>query len=338
MLPSQDPHMPQAEALFVVCVPSASTGAYLAQECLGNAVQGTYPLLQPASGGDDRNISLLIQCSDSIEDTVLEAADGLVLILDGAVGLDPHSMSVWSKATDLSIPRHIGAVHVTTGRADFDELIAVATRVLEPDLMVRYLPIDSEDDDSLVGQYDLLTADIHDCSTGTPVVRHGDPEHVALTADRRDDLFEELAHAGLADEVLDTHRQGLPVSIPALTDAWRDEHIVSITALDNQVGVHILSEWFAQMPLRWIPVVSEGDYATAIDQSGVAIGVGIGHTIARMWAGRPQDGNLEVMCDEMVQPLVVEGWASGCLIAQGVEPGSTVRVPGSTSVVSVPRF
>jgi len=338
MLPSQDPQMPQVEALFVVCVPSTATGIYFAASCLGAQVQGTYPLLQPHENTPGRNISLLIQASNAIEDTVLEAADGLMLILDGELGLDPHSISVWSKATDMSLPRHLGAVHVATGRADFDELIAIATRVLEPDLMVRYLPIDSEDDDAIVGQYDLLTADIHDCSSGIPVIRHGDPEHVALTADRRDDLFEELAHAGLADDAFDTHLQGMPVSIPALADAWTNEHIVSITALDNQVGVHILDEWFASVPTRWIPVVTEDSYVTSAADSRSPVGVGIGTGVARMWAGAVQSGSLEIVIGEEVRPVVVQSQTSGCLIAEGIEPEATIRLVGSAALVSVPRF
>ena len=338
MLPSQDPQMPQAEALFVVCVPSAATGTYLATNCLGVEVEGTYPLFQIKSDVEHVRISVLIQVSDSLQDSVVEAADGLILILDGALGLDPHSVSVWSKAADLSIPRHIGAVHVTTGRADFDELIAIATRVLEPDLMVRYLPIDSEDDDSLVGQYDLLTADIHDCSAGVPVIRHGDPEHVALTADRRDDLFEELAHAGLADEVLNTHRQGLPVSIPALTDAWSDEHIVSITALDNQVGTHILSEWFHLVPVRWVPIVAEDDQMTSVESSDKPVGVGIGHGIARLWGSRISGQPLQALGGDGVVTVTAQTQSTGCLMGAGIEAGYTLRIPGSSAVVSVPRF
>jgi hypothetical protein len=338
MLPSQDPQMPQVEALFVVCVPSAGAGSYFASHCLGAKVEATYPLLQPLKSTPGRNITLLIQVSNSIEDTVLEAADGLMLILDAELGLDPHSISVWSKAADMSLPRHIGAVHVATGRADFDELIAIATRVLEPDLMVRYLPIDSEHDDTIVGQYDLLTADIHDCSGGVPVIRHGDPEHVALTADRRDDLFEELAHAGLADDAFDTHLQGMPVSIPALTDAWTNEHIVSITALDNQAGVHILDEWFASVPTRWIPVVTEDSYATSAADSRSPVGVGIGTGVGRMWASAVQSGTLEIVVGEKVKPVVVQSQTSGCLIAEGIEPEATIRLVGSAALVSVPRF
>jgi len=330
--------MPQVEALIVVCVPSDATGGYLVDHCLGSEFQGEYPLLQMSMGTQNRNITLHIQSSDSLQETVIEAADGLILILDGELGLDPASMSIWSKATDLSIPRHIGAVRVTNGRADFDELIAIATRVLEPDLMVRYLPIDSETDDTVVGQYDLLTADIHDCSTGFPVIRHGDPEHVALTSDRRDDLFEELAHAGLADDSLESHRQGLPVSIPSLVDAWSDEHIVSITALDNQVGVHILFEWMRTIPARWIPAVSRSHVSTSVYEDASFIGIGIGHNIARVWGRFERGEALEVLCGELVEPITVECHTTGVLMANEIRFGCTVRPVGSDAEISVPRF
>jgi len=271
-------------------------------------------------------------------DSVLEAADAMLLILDGKLGLDAQSIEIWSAAADLSLPRHIGAINVATGRADFDELIAIATRVLEPDLMVRYLPIDSEDDDSIVGQYDLLTADIHDCSSGAPVIRHGDPEHVSLTADRRDDLFEELAHAGLADAFLDTHRQGLPVSIPSLVSAWSNEHIVSITTVDHQVGAHILDEWFGHLTPRWVPVVTTEDQATSIDLVEECSGVGIGDGIARIWGPISKDSAYEVFEDSVATPIAIQIQSSGCLLASGIHPGATVRAEGSSIAVLVPRF
>jgi len=330
--------MPQAEVLIVVAVPSSITGNYAANNALGHDLSGIYPLFQLATSSQETRISILIQECATLEHSVLEAADALVLILDGQLGLDPQSMSIWTHAVDESLPRHIGAVHVTTGRADFDELIAVATRVLEPDLMVRYLPIDDEETDAIVGQYDLLTADIHDCSSGVPVIRHGDPEHVSLTADRRDDLFEELAHAGLTDGSLETHLQGMPVSIPALIDAWTDQQIVSITALDNQAGAHILREWFEHLPSRWIPVVKIGEQFTSIELSPVRLGVGIGRGIARMWGAKSNDSVLEVSSGDSVLSIQPGTETSGCLIAEGVGVDLTVRVHGSADLVSAPRF
>jgi hypothetical protein len=338
MLPSTEPQMPQAEVLIVVAVPSSITGNYVANNALGHDLSGLYPLFQLARSSHETRISILIQECATLEHSVLEAADALVLILDGQLGLDPQSMAIWTQAVDESLPRHIGAVHVATGRADFDELIAVATRVLEPDLMVRYLPIDDEDTDAIVGQYDLLTADIHDCSTGVPVIRHGDPEHVSLTADRRDDLFEELAHAGLTDGSLETHLQGMPVSIPALIDAWTDQQIVSITALDNQAGAHILREWFEHLPSRWIPVVKIGEQFTSIELSPARLGVGIGRGIARMWGAKSNDSVLEVSSAESVLSIQPGMETSGCLIAEGVGLDLTVRVRGSADLVSAPRF
>jgi hypothetical protein len=338
MLPSPDPQLPQAEVLIVVCVQNGLSGDYVIEHCLGGDLVGGYPLFQHETSMGSTNFSLLVRSSDALEESVLEAADAILLILDGQQGLDAQSMAIWTKAVDLSLPRHIGAIHVATGRADFDELIAIATRVLEPDLMVRYLPIDSEDDDSIVGQYDLLTADIHDCTSGAPVIRHGDPEHVSLTVDRRDDLFEELAHAGLADDFLTTHRQGLPVSIPSLVEAWSDEHIVSITALDNQVGAHILHEWFGHVEPRWLPVVTEGDEATSIHLSEQRAGVGVGDGIARVWGPMSADATYEVCSGTSVEPITVQAQTSGCLLVTAVVAGSTVRIQGSGIAVLVPRF
>jgi hypothetical protein len=338
MLPSTEPKMPQAEVLIVVAVPSSTTGTYTAMNSLGRQLVGSYPLFQSPTTPGRTNISILFQESAALEHSVLEAADALVLILDGQLGLDPHSIALWTHAVDLSLPRHIGAVHVATGRADFDELIAVATRVLEPDLMVRYLPIDAEETDAIVGQYDLLTADIHDCSSGVPVIRHGDPEHVSLTADRRNDLFEELAHAGLTDGSLETHLQGMPVSIPALIEAWTDQHIVSITALDDQTGAHILQEWFVHLSSRWVPALNQAEDFKSIDLATARVGIGIGLGLARMWGQVLSNSHLEVVAEDAVVAIVPVAQTSGCLVAEGIVLNQTVRVSGSADLVSAPRF
>jgi hypothetical protein len=92
---------------------------------------------------------------------ILESCDAFVASLDGAAGVDPKIVEFWSSARDVTLPRHILAFNVVNGRADFDELCAIASRVLEPDLLVRYLPIDSDDELSLTGVYDILTSEIH---------------------------------------------------------------------------------------------------------------------------------------------------------------------------------
>jgi len=327
------------EVLVVVCVPDSQTAALARKNILTDEWQGSLPLFSRLDKARGCSVSLIICESAGISETTIEASDALLMILDGERGLDPASVAVWNSAIDHSIPRHLGAVRAASGRADFDELVAIAVRVLEPDALVRYLPIESEDDDTFVGQYDLLTGDIHDCTNGTPEIRHGDPEHVALTADRRDDLFEELAHAGLADEFLDIHLQGLPVSIPGLVSAWNDDSIVAMTALDNGVGTHIVQEWLSGLCARWIPTVDSGGQLASVAETQERLGVGVGPDLARMWGEQSVDEALELVHDDQeLEPLVVEAQTSGVLLSTGLVAGQTVRVAGSDVTVLVPRF
>ena len=161
---------------------------------------------------------------------------------------------------------------------------------------------------------------------------------MSLTADRRDDLFEELAHAGLSDGSLETHLQGMPVSIPALIDAWTDQHIVSITALDNQAGGHIIQEWFTHLSARWVPVVNQAEDSTSIDVATARLGIGIGLGLARMWGAALSNLQLEVVADGTVVSIVPSAQTSGCLVAEGIALGQTVRARGSADLVSAPRF
>jgi len=320
-------------------VPDSADAALTVQNILSEDWNGAFPLFSRTDIPAGRTVSLIICESANISETTIEATDALLMILDGERGLDPASVEVWNRAIDHSIPRHLGAVRAASGRADFDELVAIALRVLEPDVLVRYLPIESEDDESFVGQYDLLTGDIHDCTNGRPDIRHGDPEHVALTADRRDDLFEELAHAGLADEFLDIHLQGLPVSIPGLVTAWSDDSIVAMTALDDGVGVHILQQWFSGIAPRWIPSVDSQDVSGSVTETRARLGVGIGPGLVRMWGEPSAVESLElVQQDHKTVLLTVDVQTSGFLMASGVEAGQTVRMLGTHDVVLVPRF
>jgi hypothetical protein len=61
---------------------------------------------------------------------ILESCDAFVASLDGAAGVDPKIVEFWSNARDVTLPRHILAFNVVNGRADFDELCAIAVAYL----------------------------------------------------------------------------------------------------------------------------------------------------------------------------------------------------------------
>ena len=230
---------------------------------------------------DLSGIGVLALPQAQISDEILGMCDGFLVVIDGDLGLAPHVIDLWRHSLDMSIPRHIAVMGSIRARADFDEVIAIAKRVLEPDLLVRYLPIESEHDDSVVGLYDILTAEIHDHTDHAVTIAPADPEHIALTAERRDELFNELAYLADEDYVHQQHEQGLPISVTALERAWMSLDVVSVTPIDNSVGQDIIRVWCNTVAPRWVATLSSKTDQAVLDT--VAYGVGITRNIARVW-------------------------------------------------------
>lgn len=173
----------------------------------------------------------------------VEACDGLVAIVDGEVGLHPDVAAAWGAARDASVPRLMVTVRAAAGRADFDELVAIAQRVAEPDLAVRYLPLYADDGEHYAGRFDVLRLVVEVRGAALPA----DPEHLAATADAHDELVDLVAHAGLSDEALAAFTAGLPVSLPAIEEAWWDADVVKVLPGDDGLTADIVTQWVARL-------------------------------------------------------------------------------------------
>ncbi|MBV5267094.1 MAG: hypothetical protein JZU67_00945, partial [Burkholderiaceae bacterium] len=132
-------------------------------------------------------IAIIIHSQSQIDARITQSCDALVVALDGSTGVGPETFILWQQARDQSLPRHFLATNTVHGRADFDELSAIAIRTMEPDLMIRYLPIDSDDESSLAGIYDLLTSEIQTGTAPDWITVSADPEHIAITSTAREE-------------------------------------------------------------------------------------------------------------------------------------------------------
>ncbi|MEI6109237.1 MAG: hypothetical protein WCQ11_04125 [Actinomycetes bacterium] len=288
-------------------------------------------------GAKLRNLRFIGTSDSSVDLKIVEASDALVVILDGKAGLGPGSISAWNRARDHGTPRHFLATGVVQGRADFDELAAMAIRAMEPELLVRYLPIDSDDEDSLAGVYDVLTSEIHEVVDGDVKIRPGDPEHVTLTADRRDDLFDQLAHLGLDDQALANHRDGLPISISKLEVAWDHPDVISITPIENGVGVEIFTSWLTKLRPTWIPTVTIGDTTVDVTDTSARLGFVIADKIARMWSSKTAD-RLQAWNSDREVTVVPSYEDDTVLIADELTMGMTVSPSKNDCVLVAPIF
>jgi hypothetical protein len=283
------------------------------------------------------NVVAIVHRPSQADPRILESSDAFVASLDGAAGVDPKIVEFWSQARDVTLPRHILAFNVVNGRADFDELCAIASRVLEPDLLVRYLPIDSDDELSLTGVYDILTSEIHALIDGQWVTKAADPEHIAITSSAREDLFDQLAYLGLDDLTLENHTSGLPISVTKLEAAWLHPDVVTITPIDDEVGVSTFGNWISILEPVWIPVLVDGDNSFDAHEATERIGTSITESIARMW-GSDESTDLVEKVNGASRPVKILESNQVALASTGLTPGSTVSTENSKANLVAPTF
>lgn len=122
------------------------------------------------------------------------ACDALVVVLPAPTGLDPGSAAVWQAVADAGLPRCVLVAGIGPETADFEDLTAIAARVLGAECVPARLPV-LDDDEEVAGSLDLVSLAI-----STPAGEHAaEPEHVALTAELRDALVTEVAVASVDD-------------------------------------------------------------------------------------------------------------------------------------------
>jgi hypothetical protein len=336
MLPTELDKPSKSHVLVCVIAPDNSDFAEIWANIGANPLFDN-PLILAAKNNELSNLRLVCTSDSNADLTIVESCDALVIVLDGVTGLGSGSISAWTHARDLNTPRHFLATGVVRGRADFDELAAMATRTMEPDLLVRYLPIDADDEDSLAGVFDVLTSEIHQVVTGDIKIKPGDPEHVTLTADRRDDLFDQLAHLGLDDQALENHRAGLPISITKLELAWNHPDAISITPIENGVGLNIFNSWLKTLRPIWIPAITLEELTSDVTHTEKRVGFAIANKLARMWS--PQT-SAQLQCWNLETSMEIDPkFEDDCvLIADSIVAGMTISAHANDCELVTPTF
>lgn len=202
---------------------------------------------------DDQNEVLVALLQNQLKDfsfsSVADPAEltttaaGLVLILDCEIGLDQTSIEVWKAAVDQSFARQVLIANSIGARADFDEMLAVVRRVLEEDAVVRYLPLADDDETNMVGILDLVNESILLLDGATLVEQPAAAQHLELTEEDREELFDIAAHAEFDDEQLADYNAGLPLSLPAIREATLSSDLVLVSPCAPHLGLAQVFEW-----------------------------------------------------------------------------------------------
>jgi hypothetical protein len=334
MLPSPGAHTGHPHVLIYVITSETSDLAQVYANMGAKPVSGDS---QFATFEKFPHVVAIVHRPSQADLRVLESCDAFVASLDGAAGVDPKTVEFWSSARDVTLPRHILAFNVVNGRADFDELCAIASRVLEPDLLVRFLPIDSDDELSLTGVYDILTSEIHALIDGQWVTKGADPEHIAITSSAREDLFDQLAYLGLDDSTLENHTSGLPISVTKLETAWLHPDVVTITPIDDEVGVNTFSNWISTLKPVWVPVLNVANTSCDAFEATERVGISITEDLARMW-GPASTKELYEKIDSESNPVSILESNQVAIKSSNLNPGATIATQSSTANLVSPTF
>lgn len=265
------------------------------------------------------SITLVFVNPKSTWSSLIEQVDGVIAVLDGDLGLDPMLAQLWAAASDQDVPRIVVAPNTFRTRADFDEIVAIVQRVLEPDVLVRYLPIDddlnAEQDTDYVGLFDLLSNDIRVYFENHATINLPDHEHFELTNDQREDLIEELVHTVLDDDALNNYSNGLPLNFSKLRELWNNDEVVSVLPVTNNVGADLLVEWIESREQRHEPIIHVDDHMFSDDDvygadalsAETTYGIAIAPHVIKLWGAPLRERYLsEVKSKRRVNVQVVD--------------------------------
>jgi hypothetical protein len=115
----------------------------------------------------------------------------LVSAQDGIVSAD---LDKWRSARELYIPSLVIICDLLVSDIDFEDMTAIASKMLDP-VVTPYLVLHGDDGRpaALINLDSLL---ITDYSTGEPISRPADPEHIELVAEFREEYLETVEDSG----------------------------------------------------------------------------------------------------------------------------------------------
>ena len=282
------------------------------------------------------NTTLVLVDDNSADIGVLAACDGVIFVLDAATGVSAPAIGFWQELADLEIPRQILATNLFATHTDFDELVAISRRVFSEAILVRYLPMADDAESKVVALFDLLLNQIIDFTSGAPVLTSPDIEHIELTSDQRDLLFENLAYLGLSDEALEMYQAGITPPIQNFETAWTADSTVAITPLDELAGLDIIRTWISSLSNRWNPIIESDEHLTHTSTPQF-YGLCIAQGLARIWGHSENTAEVTGKNGETEQVCDIRMFAS-CLLGSNVETGDVVHEPGQSLTLVAPSF
>jgi elongation factor G len=132
----------------------------------------------------------------------LRAADGALFVVSAVDGVDAATAALWEECAAVGLPRAVAISRLDHPRADFDGTLELCRSTFGDGVLPLYLPMLSDNGESIAGLMGLITQRVFDYSKGyPPEVREPDAEHLPAIADARTELVEAII-AESEDETL----------------------------------------------------------------------------------------------------------------------------------------
>jgi hypothetical protein len=124
----------------------------------------------------------------------LEASDVAIFTVSAVDGISPENIERWSVARELYIPSLVLITELSNGEVDFDDMSAIAGRMLD-EVITPFLVL-HDDDGSPSALIDLDSLRLSDYSGPNRVDKESDPEHKVLVFEFRKEYLEKLEEYG----------------------------------------------------------------------------------------------------------------------------------------------
>ncbi len=118
----------------------------------------------------------------------LEQADGAIFIVSAVDGITASDIEIWNTARELYVPSLVLISELSNGETDFDDMSAIAGRMLDP-VQTPFLVL-HDDSGNPTALIDLDTLKLSDYSNGDRKERESDPEHKVLVFEFRKEFLE----------------------------------------------------------------------------------------------------------------------------------------------------
>ena len=126
--------------------------------------------------------------------TDLESSDVALFLVSAQDGIVSADLEKWRLARDLYIPSVVIICDLTSSEIDFEDMTAIAGKMLDP-VVTPYLVLHS-DTGAPVALINLETLIVQDYSSGSPVSKAAEPEHIDLVSEFRAEFLEDMEFAG----------------------------------------------------------------------------------------------------------------------------------------------